>query len=191
MPDFPASLPPRHTRWQERLPLLFFAAVACAILAPSLVLGNYGSGLLVQAFLFGIVALITDVIWGYSGILTFASSAMFGIELIAPGIMFVHVSPTPGSAILAVVAAMLTAGLVSAAIGWLAFYSRTRVSEFYLAVVTLGISMLFGQAVLYGGALTGGSNGLSGFATLSLSNRAWYFIAAIALLISAASRSRS
>ena len=137
-----------------------------------------------QAFLFGIVALITDVIWGYSGILTFASSAMFGIGAYALGIMFVHVSPTPGSAILAILAAMLAAGLVSAAIGWLAFYSRTRVSEFYLAVVTLGISMLFGQAVLYGGALTGGSNGLSGFATLSLSNRAWYLIAAIALLVS-------
>ena len=169
---------------QQRLPIILFALVSLAILAPSLVLGNYSSGLLVQAFLFGIVALITDVIWGYSGILTFASSAMFGIGAYALGIMFVHVSPTLGNAVVALIAAMLAAGLVSAAIGWLAFYSRTKVSEFYLAVVTLGISMLFGQAVLYGGALTGGSNGLSGFATLSISNHAWYLIAGAALLIS-------
>ena len=59
-------------------------------------------------------------------------------------------------------------GAVAPLIGWLAFYSRTKVSEFYIAVVTLGISVLFGQVVLYGGALTGGSNGLSGFPTVAI-----------------------
>jgi branched-chain amino acid transport system permease protein len=108
---------------------------------------------------------------------------MFGIGAYATGIMFVHVSPTLGSAVVALLVAVVVASLLSAAVGWLAFYSRTKVSDFYIAVVTLGISMLFGQVVLYGGALTGGSNGLSGFTSLSLSNRAWYFLAGAALLV--------
>jgi len=184
MSNLNAPLQVSKISWQGRLPLFLYSVVACTILAPSLGLGNYLSGLLVQAFIFGIVALVTDVIWGYLGILTFASSAMFGIGAYALGIMFVHVSPTLGGAILAVLAAILVAGLVSTAIGWLAFYSRAKLSEFYLAVVTLGASILFGQAVLWTGTLTGGSNGLSGFATLSLSNQAWYAVAAAALLIS-------
>jgi branched-chain amino acid transport system permease protein len=73
---------------------------------------------------------------------------------------------------------------LSAVIGWLAFYSRVKVSEFYIAVVTLGLSVLFSQTVSYGGALTGGSNGLSGFATISVSGRDWYLIAAALLLAS-------
>ncbi|MER9390234.1 ATP-binding cassette domain-containing protein [Mesorhizobium sp. M0435] len=152
------------------------------ILAPSLVLGSYSSGLLVQAFIFGGVALITDVIWGYSGILTFASAAMFGIGAYALGMLFVHVSPSPATAAAALAVGMIAAGLLSALIGWLAFYSRTKVSEFYVAVVTLGVSVVFGQAVLYGGAATGGSNGLSGFTTFSLNNQSWYVIAGIGLL---------
>ncbi len=42
--------------------------------------------------------------------------------------------------------------------------------------------MLFGQVVLYGGAVTGGSNGLSGFATLPIGNRAWYLLTGLALV---------
>lgn len=166
--------------------VVIFAGVAAALLAPSFFLGNYLSGLFVQAFIFAMVALLTDVIWGYSGILTFASAAMFGIGAYALGTLFVHSAPTPQNAILAFILAMAGAGILSAAIGWLAFYSRTKVSDFYVAVVTLGMSMLFGQVVIYGGALTGGSNGLSGFPTLNLSNQMWYFLGASALLICAA-----
>ncbi|MER9076824.1 ATP-binding cassette domain-containing protein [Mesorhizobium sp. M0904] len=135
-----------------------------------------------QAFIFGLVALSTDVIWGYAGILTFASAAMFGTGAYALGMLFVHVSPSAATAAAALAVAMIAAGLLSALIGWLAFYGRTKVSEFYVAVVTLGVSVLFGQAVLYGGAATGGSNGLSGFTTFSLNNQSWYVIAGIGLL---------
>lgn len=161
---------------------MFAAIVSALVLSLGLVLGSYSSGLLVQAFIFGVVALITDVIWGYSGILTFASAAVFGIGAYALGITFVHMSASPVTAVLALVIAIVASGALSAFIGWLAFYSRTKVSEFYVAIVTLGVSVLFGQVVLYGGALTGGSNGLSGFKTLSLSNQSWYFIASVILL---------
>jgi ABC-type branched-subunit amino acid transport system permease subunit len=51
---------------------------------------------------------------------------------------------------------------LSALIGWVAFYSRVKVSEFYIAVVTLGLGAVQPDGVLWRRA-TGGSNGLSGF----------------------------
>lgn len=150
---------------------------------PAAFAGDYLSGLLVQAILFGIVALLTDLIWGYAGILTFASAAMFGAGAYFLGGAFVHYGSSPANAVLAVIAAAVAASVTSAAIGWLAFYSRIKLSEFYIAVVTLGLSVLFGQAVLYGGALTGGSNGLSGFVTFGASNRSWYVAIAILFLL--------
>jgi len=152
------------------------------IVASAWMVDGYTAGLLVESFLFAIVALTTDVVWGYSGILTFASAAMFGIGAYALGIVFVHLSTSGWAVGLAVLAAAVAAAALSALIGWLAFYSRTKVSEFYIAVVTLGLSVLFGQVVLYGGALTGGSNGLSGFPTVALSNRTWFLAAGLALV---------
>jgi branched-chain amino acid transport system permease protein len=161
---------------------LGIGALAVGVLACAFALDGYTAGLLVQSFLFAIVALATDMIWGYSGILTFASAAMFGIGAYALGIVFVHLSDSGWAVGLAVAAAAIAAAALSALIGWLAFYSRTKVSEFYIAVVTLGLSVLFGQVVLYGGALTGGSNGLSGFRTVAISNQAWFLLAGMALV---------
>ncbi|MFO1058814.1 MAG: ATP-binding cassette domain-containing protein [Dongiaceae bacterium] len=149
---------------------------------PGLLIGPYAAGLLVQAYLFAILALATDVMWGYTGILTFASAAMFGVGAYAVGAVFVHLSLGPAAIPAAFAVAILLAAALSLVIGWLAFYSRIRVSEFYIALVTLGLSVLFSQTVSYGGALTGGSNGLSGFATVSLSAGWWYALGGGALL---------
>ena len=162
---------------------LGLAAIAVGVTA--WILHSYIAGLLVQSFLFAIVALSTDVIWGYAGILTFASAAMFGIGAYTLGIVFTRLSHAGWAVALAVAVAALVAAVLSALIGWLAFYSRNRVSEFYIALVTLGLSVLFGQAVLYGGAMTGGSNGLSGFPTIAASNQTWYLVAGLGLVMAA------
>jgi branched-chain amino acid transport system permease protein len=160
------------------------AALFVVIFGPSLFIEPYVSGLLLQAYIFAVLAVATDVAWGYTGILTFASAAMFGIGAYAVGVMFVHVSTAGWSVPVALFTGVSLAVALSAVIGWLAFYSRVRVSEFYIAVVTLGLSVLFSQTVSYGGALTGGSNGLSGFPTISVSGRDWYLIAAALLFAS-------
>jgi branched-chain amino acid transport system permease protein len=153
-----------------------------AIFGVSPLLDPYTVGLLVQAYIFATLALTVDVVWGYTGVLTFASAAMFGIGAYAVGIVFVHTSLGAGAIPVALVMAVVVACALSALIGWLAFYSRVKVSEFYIAVVTLGLSVLFNQTVSYGGPLTGGSNGLSGFATVPMSSPGWYVISGLALL---------
>lgn len=147
-----------------------------------LLLSPYVAGILVQSYIFAILAMTTDIAWGYTGILTFASAAMFGIGAYAVGIMVVHISTQWWAMPTALIAGILFASFLSAIIGWLAFYSRIRVSDFYISVVTLGLSLLFSQAALYGGALTGGSNGLSGFPSFPISNHTWYVIAGVVLI---------
>jgi branched-chain amino acid transport system permease protein len=159
------------------------AALFLVIFAPALLIGDYTAGLLAQAFIFAILAVTADLVWGYTGILTFASAAMFGLGAYAVGVVFVHVSTAGWAVPVALALGILLAVAVSALIGWLAFYSRIRVSEFYIAVVTLGLSVLFSQSVSYGGALTGGSNGLSGFHSVAVSFGGWYLIAGLALLL--------
>lgn len=169
-----------HYRFKSLTILLCFAL----LLIPISFKSDYVSGLLVQALLLGIVALLTDIIWGYAGILSFASAGMFGLGAYLLGGTFVHASSSPQNAIIAISAAGVGAAAVSGIIGWLAFYSRIRLSGFYIAVITLGLSILFGQVIVYGGALTGASNGLSGFKTLELSNDSWLIYAVILLLLS-------
>lgn len=152
------------------------------IFLPLLGISPYLAGLLVQAYLFAILAIATDMVWGHTGILSFASAAMFGIGAYAVGIMFVHVSAAPWSIPVAMIGAVVVAGGMSLIIGWLAFYSRIQLSEFYITIVTLGLSVLFSQTVSYGGSLTGGSNGLSGFRTVAISDFAWYAVAGLALI---------
>jgi branched-chain amino acid transport system permease protein len=159
------------------------AALLLVIFVPALLIGDYSAGLLAQAFIFAILAVTADLVWGYTGILTFASAAMFGIGAYAVGAIFVHVSTAGWAISAALLLGILLAAALSALIGWLAFYSRIKVSEFYIAVVTLGLSVLFSQSVSYGGALTGGSNGLSGFHTVAVSGQGWYLIAGLALLL--------
>ena len=82
------------------------------IVVPAWTIDDYTAGLLVQAFLFAILALTTDVVWGYSGILTFASAAMFGIGAYALGIVFVHLSDSAWAvALAALVTAVAAAAL--------------------------------------------------------------------------------
>jgi branched-chain amino acid transport system permease protein len=153
------------------------------LVAPAPFLDGYTLGLLVQAYIFAVLAISTDLAWGYSGILTFASAPAFGLGAYSIGTVFVHISMSGWSIPLAIAAGVLVTCVLSVGMGWLAFYSRTKVSEFYIAVLTLSVSALLSQAVLYGGAFTGGSNGLSGFDSIELPAVVWYLIASFALFV--------
>ena len=52
--------------------------------------------ILVRAFLYAVVALTVDILWGYTGILTFGQSAFFGIGAYAAGLTFTHLGFNAG-----------------------------------------------------------------------------------------------
>src|SRR5262245_40802808 len=64
-------------RWRGLLAA--FVALAGVLVASPLVLNEYAQQILSQAFFFAIAAITVDLLWGYTGILTFGQSAFFGI----------------------------------------------------------------------------------------------------------------
>src|SRR5262245_52713334 len=65
------------------------AALAVMIVSPAL-LDTYTVNILVRSLLYATVALTVDILWGYTGILTFGQSAFFGIGAYAAGLVFTH-----------------------------------------------------------------------------------------------------
>lgn len=145
------------------------------------VLPTYMVNSLIRAFLYAAVALTVDILWGYTGILTFGQSAFFGIGAYAVGLIFTHVGYGPGYATLAFFAAVVGAMIVAAVVGWLAFYHGA--SPLYGSVVTLVLPIVVSQILYSGGNFTGSSSGLSGFESFDVSIEAWFRIAGVFLIL--------
>lgn len=155
-------------------------AIALLIAGP-FAFGSYLLNVLIQAFFFAIVAVTVDVLWGYTGYLTFGQSAFFGIGAYAAGIVFTHGGFSAGYAVLALGAAVIATAVVAALLGWLSFYRGA--SPFFATVMSLVLPIVLSQLLLSGGAWTGSSSGLTGYETFDLSLHAWYWLAGTALLV--------
>lgn len=162
--------------------LVLFCGVALLLIAVGpYVLPTYMVNSLIRAFLYAAVALTVDILWGYTGILTFGQSAFFGIGAYAAGLIFTHVGFGPGYAALALVTGIAVAIIVAAVVGWLAFYHGA--SPLYGSVVTLVLPIVVTQILYSGGNFTGSSSGLSGFESFDVSIEAWFWIAGSFLVV--------
>lgn len=160
--------------------LLVVVGLAAVAVGPY-VLDTYTVNILVRSLLYACVALTVDILWGYTGILTFGQSAFFGIGAYAAGLVFSHFGLTPANAVFAFIGAIVVAGLVAALVGWLAF--GYGVTLLYVSVVTLALPIIVTQIIYSGGTFTGSSSGLSGFDTFDLSIEGWFWIAGTALVL--------
>jgi branched-chain amino acid transport system permease protein len=153
-----------------------FAVIALVLIAVGpYVLPTYMVNSLIRAFLYAAVALTVDVLWGYTGILTFGQSAFFGIGAYAAGLIFTHLGFSGGNAVLALFAGIVVAMAVAAVVGWLAFYHGA--SPLYGSVVTLVLPIVVSQILYSGGNFTGSSSGLSGFESFDIAIETWFWIA--------------
>lgn len=165
----------------------FNAVVICASIALGLVfvgpylLPDFLVNNLIRGFLYAVVALTVDLLWGYTGILTFGQSAFFGIGAYAAGLVFVHGGFSPANAGLALLGGLAVAALTALLVGWLAFYHGA--SPLYASVVTLVLPIIVTQLLYSGGTFTGSSSGLSGFASFDLSLQAWFWISGAFLVV--------
>jgi branched-chain amino acid transport system permease protein len=136
---------------------------------------------LIRAFLYAAVALTVDLLWGYTGVLTFGQSAFFGIGAYAAGLIFTHVGFSLPLAAGALAAGVGVAWAVSRAVGWIAFYHGA--SPLYASVVTLVLPIVLVQGIYSGGEFTGSSSGLSGFDSFDMPIEAWFFVAGAFLIL--------
>ncbi|MGB3432976.1 ABC transporter permease subunit [Achromobacter sp.] len=137
---------------------------------------TYLLNVLIKAAFFAMAAVTVDVLWGYTGYLTFGQSAFFGVGAYAAGLAFTHYGFSPAIAAAAALATAGGAALLALATGWLSFYRGA--SPFFATVISLVLPIVLTQLVLSGGTFTGSSSGLTGYETADLSLETWYVIAA-------------
>ena len=179
----PAASPTRPTTLaSSKRRLLSCGAIAVALLvAGPWLFDSYLLNILIKAFFFAIVAITVDVLWGYTGYLTFGQSAFFGMGAYAAGLVFTHQGFSAGNAALALGIAVLATAAVAGLVGWLSFYRGA--SPFFATVISLVLPIVVTQLLLSGGQWTGSSSGLTGYTTFDFSLEAWYWIAGGAALL--------
>ena len=118
---------------------------------------------LTTAIAMALLALSLGLVWGFGGILCFGQSTFFGIGAYA----YVVAAINFGGTSWAVVVAIVVAAAFAALLGYFMFYGR--VSDVYLGVITLTVSLIFynlmrrtsGPEYKIGDALLGGFNGIN------------------------------
>jgi len=180
-PAAPAPAAAARRRSSVRLVLGFSAAALVLVAIGPAILPDFMVNNLIRAFLYAVVALTVDILWGYTGILTFGQSAFFGIGAYSAGLIFTHMGFTFEHAALAFSAGIVVSAAVAALVGWLAFYQGA--SPLYASVVTLVLPIIVAQVLYSGGNFTGSSSGLSGFESFDIEMHTWFWIAGTFLVI--------
>src|SRR5258708_2352502 len=177
----PATLPRRA--FSGRLVPAGSIAGLCivAVVAGPYLLDTYTVNILVRSFLYAGWALTVDILWGYTGILTFGQAAFFGIGAYAAGIAFTYMDFSPQTAVLALLAGLAVSAVVACITGWISFFHGA--SPLYVAIVTLALPIILVQVLYSGGTFTGSSSGLVGYNTFDLSVEAWFTICGIGLVV--------
>ena len=118
---------------------------------------------LTTAIAYAVLALSLGLVWGYGGILCFGQTAFFGLGAYAYTVAAINFGDTTG----AILVAILVAAAFAAILGYFIFYGR--VSDVYLAVITLTVTLILysllrrtsGPEYKIGDALLGGFNGVT------------------------------
>jgi branched-chain amino acid transport system permease protein len=132
-----------------------FAVVLALLIVAPLVLPEFWRHFLTEILIWGLLAMSSDILIGYAGMVSFGHSAFFGLGIYgaAAGLLTVR----PPNLWLA-----LLFGLVGAA-GVAAFvaYFATRLRDIYFAITTLIFSQIFYVIIFTWTEVTGGENGLT------------------------------
>ena len=138
------------------------AGVLFTLVAPS-VLELFTIINLTTAIALGVLALSLALVWGYGGILCFGQTAFFGLGAYAYTVAAINF----GGSSWAILVAVLVAVAFAVVVGYVMFYGR--VSDVYLAVITLTVSLILyslirrtsGPDYRIGKSLLGGFNGIT------------------------------
>jgi len=131
-----------------------FCAVMALLIAAPLMLGEFWRRFLTEVLIWGLLAMSSDLLIGYTGMISFGHSAFFGLGMYgAAGALLIVSPPNLWLAIL-----FGLAGAAGAAL-FVAIFS-TRLRDIYFAITTLIFSQIFYVIIFTWTAVTGGENGL-------------------------------
>jgi len=132
----------------------FCVILALLIVAP-LVLPEFWRRFLTEILIWCLLAMSSDILIGYTGMVSFGHSAFFGLGMYGAAAALIAVEPA--NLWLAMLAGLVAAAVVA---GFVAYFS-TRLRDIYFAITTLIFSQIFYVIIFTWTEVTGGENGLS------------------------------
>src|SRR5947209_12500237 len=139
-----------RARWRPGEIAFWILALSCAFLFPSRYL------IMTDIVRLALFALSLDLILGYAGIVSLGHAAFFGVGAYSAGLMALHGIVTEP------VMALVVAGLVATAVGFLTSFLVIRGADLTRLLVTLGIALLLEALAERFSDITGGTDGLQG-----------------------------
>jgi branched-chain amino acid transport system permease protein len=131
----------------------FCVVMALLIVAP-LVLPEFWRRFLTEVLIWGLLAMSSDLLIGYTGMISFGHSAFFGLGMYGAAAALLLVSPP--NLWLAILSGLIGAAIVALFVA----YFSTRLRDIYFAITTLIFSQIFYVIIFTWTAVTGGENGL-------------------------------
>jgi branched-chain amino acid transport system permease protein len=132
-----------------------FAVVLALLIAAPLLLSEYWRRLLTEILIWGLLAMSSDLLIGYTGMVSFGHSAFFGLGMY--GAAAALLTSRPPNLWLALLYGLVAAAAVAAVVA----YFSTRLRDIYFAITTLIFSQIFYVIIFTWTAVTGGENGLN------------------------------
>jgi len=132
-----------------------FGVIVVLLAAAPLVLPEFWRRFLTEILIWGLLAMSSDLLIGYTGMISFGHSAFFGLGMYGAAAALLAVDPTN-------LWLAMGFGLIGAA-GAALFvaYFSTRVRDIYFAITTLIFSQIFYVIIFTWTDVTGGENGLT------------------------------
>src|SRR5215813_7334744 len=132
-----------------------FAVIVILLAAAPLVLPEFWRRFVTEILIWGLLAMSSDVLIGYTGMVSFGHSAFFGLGMYGAAAALLMVAPP--NLILALAFGLVAAAAVAAFVA----YFSTRLRDIYFAITTLIFSQIFYVIIFTWTEVTGGENGLS------------------------------
>ncbi len=132
-----------------------FAVVLALLIAAPLVLSEFWRRFLTEILIWGLLAMSSDLLLGYTGMVSFGHSAFFGLGMY--GAAAALLNSNPPNLWLALLLGLIAAAAVAAFVA----YFATRLRDIYFAITTLIFSQIFYVIIFTWTAVTGGENGLT------------------------------
>ena len=132
----------------------FSVILALLVIAP-LVLPEFWRRFLTEILIWGLLAMSSDILIGYTGMVSFGHSAFFGLGMYGAAASLTSLEP-PNLWL-----AMLFGLAAAAAVAGFVAYFSTRLRDIYFAITTLIFSQIFYVVIFTWTEVTGGENGLT------------------------------
>jgi branched-chain amino acid transport system permease protein len=132
-----------------------FCVILALLAVAPLVLPEFWRRFVTEILIWGLLAMSSDILIGYTGMVSFGHSAFFGLGMYGAAAALINVKPA--NLWLALLAGLAAAAVVAA---FVAFFA-TRLRDIYFAITTLVFSQIFYVIIFTWTEVTGGENGLT------------------------------